>query len=316
MSNKIDISGLLKNLLAYLIILLVLVIEGCFSFVDLEFHIEQFQTTEFWVSITFNVFLLVAVKSAAILIFVDIARNKNVDLKNARILNDKYMKLKGADFPIFIDTIKNQEIKAEYWKAQVSRKLVKLEKKASIEDRQLYYSKDLSAEKENNSYCKQRRLLEEQSSDTYIKENINTLIIDKRYPRIDAAVFGLPVISSDIGKKYQVSAKTKTALAGSIVLSAFLAIISQSIRRAIGMSPTDVNAVEVVVSIMTDLVFIIIQFWSGMLTAFSKIQSEEVTPYVNRNEILKEYLYWKDGGGHDNFSKWIKSLEQIEETST
>ncbi len=318
MKRKVDVSSLLKNLLAYVIIVLVLVIEGCFNFVNLEFHTERFVELEFWISIIFRVFLLVAVRSAAMLIFLDIARVKNMDLAKAKTINDRYMKLKGADFPEYIDTVKNPSIKIRAWKEQVNKELAKLEKKAKQEDRALYFKKgeEYDLEKESNAYCKRRKLLEEQLSNEYIKENINTLIITHKYPKVDSAVFGLPVGTENLNKQYQIVARTKSAVAGSIAISAALAIVSQTVRNALGASPTDVYMLEVLIGIVMDLIFIVVQFWSGVISAFSKIKTEEVTPYVNRNEILKEYLFWKDPTGSDKYAKWIAQLEVVEMEKT
>ena len=107
MKRKIDVSTLLKNLLAYIIIFLVLIIEGCFNFVELKFNVDAFYSIEFWAETFFRVFLLVVIRIAAMLIFLDIARAKNMDLRKAKEINDKYMKLKGDDFSEYMETVKN-----------------------------------------------------------------------------------------------------------------------------------------------------------------------------------------------------------------
>ncbi len=311
MKRKIDVSTLLKNLLAYVIIFLVLIIEGCFNFVELKFDINAFYTLEFWGKTFFMVFLLVTIRIAAMLIFLDIARAKNMDLRKAKETNDKYMKLKGDDFPEYIETIKNPSIKIKAWKEQVYKKLAKLEKKTKQEDRVLYYKKgnEYDLKKENNEYCKQRKFLEEQLSDEYIKENIETLIIRKKYPKIDPTVFSFPVAVENFNKQYQIIAKTKNAVFVSIAISAVLTMVSQSIVRALIFYHTDVYMLGVIINIIADLIFIIIQFWSGIIGAFSKIQSEEVTPYVNRNEILKEYLFWKEPQRKDKIQNMIELID-------
>lgn len=297
MKRKIDISSLLKNLLAYLIIFMVMIILGCFNFAELGFDTKLLTKLEFWGTVLFRVALLVAVRSAAMLIFLDVARAKNMDLKQAKNLNDKYMKLKGDDFPEYIDTIENPGIKIKAWKTQVYKQLTRLEKKAKPEDRALYFKKgdSYNLQKESNDYCVRRRELEEQLSKEFINENLDNLIIKKKYPKLDSAVFSLPVGTDDnYNKQYQITAKTKNAVVGSIALSAALAIVSQSIIHSMTVYPTDVYMLGVFISIISDLIFVIVQFWSGIMGAFSKIQTEEVTPYVNRNEILKRYLYWKE----------------------
>ncbi len=313
MKRKIDVSTLLKNLLAYIIIFLVLIIEGCFNFVELKFNVDAFYSIEFWAETFFRVFLLVVIRIAAMLIFLDIARAKNMDLRKAKEINDKYMKLKGDDFSEYMETVKNPSIKIKAWKEQVNKKLAKLEKKAKQEDRSLYYKKgeEYKLQKENNEYCKQRKLLEEQLSNEYIKESIETLIIRKKYPKIDPTVFSLPVTVENLNKQYQITAKTKNAIISSIAISSSMAIIWRTIIQSLQPQPTEVYMLGVIINIIADLIFIIIQFWSGIIGAFSKIQSEEVTPYINRNEILKEYLHWKNPGNPDTFAKWLTQLEEL-----
>lgn len=313
MKRKIDVSSLLKNLLAYVIIVFVLIIEGCFNFVELGFDVNLFKKLAFWFSILFRVFLLVLVRSAALLIFLDVARAKNMDLRKAKEINEKYMKLKGDDFPKYIEMVKNPEIKTKVWKEQINKKLAKLEKKAKQEDRSLYYKKgdEYDLQKENNAYCQKRKFLEEQLSNEYIEKNLDTLVITKKYPKLDPALFNLPVGTENINGQYQIIAKTKNAVFASIAMSAALAMVSQSIVRALTFYPTDVYMLGVFISIFMDLIFIVVQFWSGIISAFSKIRKEEVTPYINRNEILKEYLHWKNPGDPDTFAKWLMQLEEL-----
>ena len=222
MKRKIDVSSLLKNLLAFVIIAFVLIIEGCFNFVELGFDVNLFKKLAFWFSILFRVFLLVLVRSAALLIFLDVARAKNMDLRKAKEINGKYMKLKGDDFPKYIDMVKNPEIKIKVWKEQNNKKLAKLEKKAKQEDRSLYYKKgdEYDLQKENNAYCQKRKFLEEQLSDEYIEKNLDTLVIAKKYPKLNPAIFSLPVGTENINGQYQITAKTKNAVFASIAMSA------------------------------------------------------------------------------------------------
>ncbi len=314
MSKKFDVSSFLKNLLAYIIIFMVMVILGCFNFAELGFDTSLLMKLEFWGTVLFRVALLVAVRVAAMLIFLDVARAKNTDLKNAKALNDKYMKLKGTDFPEYIDTVENPSIKIRAWKEQVNKQLAKLERKAKQKDRSLYFKKGdtYNIQKENNYYCKRRKELEEQLSKDFIDNNLDTLIIKKKYPKIDPAVFSLPVGTDNFNKQYQITAKTRNAVISSIAISAAIAIISQSIIHAMTVSPTDVYMLAVFISIISDLIFVVVQFWSGIISAFSKIKTEEVTPYINRNEILKKYLFWKDPGKHDVFAKWVAQLEILD----
>jgi len=301
-------ESIIKNLFAYILFILVFAVEGCFNFADSSFDIDRLQELSLWSRIALKVILLVLIRLGANLMFLDTARAKNMDLFNAKTVNERFMKLRSNDFSKYITTVKNREIKIVAWKNNISKKLAKLEKKANSTDKALYYKNDMSAN--YNKYCIKRREYEKQLSDEWINANYN--LIGIRCAQINPAVFDLPVGLDRNDKQYQLTSRTKSSIFLGILSSSVMMILGQTLINATVFSYKDVTALEVFIGLMTDFVFIITQFFTGMFGAYSTIRNNEVLPYVNRNRILREYLFWKNPTDSDKFSKWIEQLEKVE----
>ncbi|MGM9969781.1 MAG: hypothetical protein ACI35S_05230 [Anaeroplasma sp.] len=305
-SNNKD--SIIKNLFAYILFILVFAVEGCFNFAESSFEINRLLDISLWTRIGLKVILLILIRLGANLMFLDIARTKNIDLLNAKTVNERFMKLKSNDFSEYIITVKNREIKIEAWKRRISRKLVKLEKKARPSDKALYYNNNLS--KDFNKYCTKRNELEELISDKWIDENYH--LISTKCVQINPAVFDLP-IGTDKDRPYQLTSKSKMSIFLGLLSSSILMILGQTLINATVINYKDVTVLEIFMGLMTDFIFIITQFFTGMFGAYSTVRNNEVLPYVNRNRILKEYLFWKNPKELDTFSKWIEQLETIDD---
>jgi hypothetical protein len=156
----------------------------------------------------------------------------------------------------------------------------------------LYYKDDETA-KSNNKYCVKRAELEYLISDEYINNNIAWLDINN-YPIIDSAIFDCPIGNDNIHKKYQLSAKTKTAIFSSLLFASTSFLMIQTIWNAIELGKSDLDALVIFSTIIMDFIFIVWQGLTGIGTAFSIVEQQEVLPYVNRNRILEKYLYYKN----------------------
>ena len=62
-------------------------------------------------------------------------------------------------------------------------------------------------------------------------------------------------------------------------------------------------------NILIDLIFMVMQAFTGIRQAFTTIDTQEVLPYANRNRTLQEYIYWKEPNKQDNIKTWIEALE-------
>lgn len=304
-------TAIIKNMVAAIIMVAIFAFEGCFNFATLTWNIDNLTIPAFWVKVATKVILFLAIKSVALLTFLDVARKTNKNLVTQRQLNENYMKLKGQDFPFYVETILNPSIKVDAWKEQVKKKLVKLEKKAKPMDKALYFDDDKLEEKKINKYCIIRAELEKELSDEWIDKNINVLNV-KHYEQVNPSVFDMP-ISSSKENKWQLTSKTKTAIAISLSTGIITLLVTQSIWNATGFDRLDnYDALAIWISMLMDLVFLMWQFFTGVTKAFQTINDEEVIPYVNRNRILKQYIFWKEPNKKDNLTIWIQRLEEAE----
>jgi hypothetical protein len=307
-------DSLLKNLLSVLIIFAIFFVEGCFNFLELKFSFERVKEITFWISIGTRCTLMILVKSLAMLIFLDIARRKNENLTIEKTKNERLMKLKDADFPVWVEAVKNIEISIEAWKLKINKKLIRLEKFSKQSDRALYYKSksDPSIDISTNRYCIKRQALEYLISDDYINQNLNCLNV--KCQRIDAAGFNIPVNIKHIGDKYQIFAKTKSAIAGSLFIASSWLFVMQIIKEAMAFDWAESIPLAVIVGLLLDLVFLIYQFFMGIIDSFKLIDEQEVLPYANRNRILEEYLYYKQPDKKDKIDQLLIKLETVERT--
>lgn len=301
-----------KNFISAVILFAIFFIEGCFNFLNFKFELERVKDVNFWASVGTRCLLMILVKVLAMTIFLDIARLKNTKLTYEKSKNEKLMKLKDADFPFYINTVKNPDIAIEAWRLKINKKLTKLEKKASRKDRALYYS-DLASdmmEKKTNKYCVRRKDYEHMLSDEYIEQNKNCLNVNCQ--RIDAAGFNVPVNINASENKYQIFAKTKVAIASSLFVASSWLLIMQIVRNALDFSWADSIPLAVAVGLVMDLVFLGYQFFTGIMDSFKIIDQQEVFPYVNRNRILEEYLFYKQPDKKDKIKQLLEKLESTE----
>jgi hypothetical protein len=305
-------DSLLKNLLSVLIIFAIFFVEGCFNFLELKFSFEKVKEITFWISIGTRCALMILVKSLAMLIFLDIARSKNESLIIEKTKNERLMKLKDADFPIWVNATKNPEIVVEAWNLKINKKLIRLEKYSRQVDRALYYKHkiDPSIDISTNKYCTKKLALEHLLSDEYIKQNLNCLNVKCQH--IDAAGFNIPVNIKNVGNKYQIFSKTKSAIVGSLFIASSWLFIMQIIKEAMAFDWSEHIPLAVVIGLLLDLVFLVYQFFMGIVDSFKLIDEQEVFPYANRNRILEEYLYSKHPEKKDKIDQLLIKIGTVE----
>lgn len=297
----------IKNIVISALTLIILIVEGCFNFATLDWNFTTLGKVDFWIGIVTKLLLLLLVRMLALMIFQDIARNKNQNLLTEINLNNKLMKMKDADFPIWVENDLNLKIKIEAWKLSVNKKLNKLEKRAKEADRMFYYSKKLTVEeKQENKYCRLKMMYLEQLTDEYINENIDMLMV--KYNHVDSAVFDLPVNLATSDNKYQLTAKTRSAIIFTLGTSSIWLLLTTIIRNAMEFQKNDAAILAILISLALDLIFLLMQFFSGMMDAFKIIDTQEVLPYVNRNRILREYLYDKEPEQRNRIKEILDSL--------
>lgn len=300
-------TNILKNVFSILLLILILIVEGCFNFVTFEFNIEKLANLGFWTNVAFKVVLLVLVKMWVMSIFMDVARNKNKDLDFNKKLNEKLMQTKDDKFPKWVENVENKEIKIEFYKKKINKMIAKLEHEATPQDRMLYFNDDEEL-KLHSEYCVERAELEYLLTDEYIEKNYHWLDINK-YPQIDSAVFDCPIGNDNISKKYQLSAKTKTAIFTSLLSASIITIILQTVWNSIEMFKNDLDLLIIFSGLLMDFIFIVWQGLTGISSAFTIVEQQEVLPYVNRNRILEKYLYYKNPNDEKTVRDCINAMK-------
>ena len=301
-------TTILKNTFSVLLLILILVVEGCFNFLTFEFKVERLLSLGFWTNVITKVVLLILVKMWVMSIFIDIARNKNVDLGFQRRVNERLLEIKDDKFPKWVENVENRDIKIEFYKKKINKKLARLEHKTSSRSRGLYFSDNEEA-KAKNKYCKKRKELEYLISDEYIEQNYQWLDI-KVYPQIDSAIFDCPVTNTNIVKKYQLSSKTKTAIFATLLSACFITLVFQTVWNSIELSGNQASALVITTSLIMDMIFIGWQGLTGISNAFSIVEQQEILPYVNRNRILEKYLYYKNPEKSKEAREWVNQMKR------
>ena len=301
-------TNVIKNALSTILLILIFAVEGCFNFLTFEFNYLLLFNVGFWVKIGVKILLLNLVKIWVMSIFLNIARIKNADLVYNKKVNDKLLQAKDNDFPNWVENVENREIRIEFFKAKINKKLARLESKAKAKDRMLYYS-DRDSLKSVNKYCKKKKELEYFLTDEYINNNINYLGV-KGCPKIDAAVFDCPITNENIAVKYQLSARTKSAIFTSLLVASAMFFIIQTIWNSIELFRNDEPILSVISTLIMDAVFLLWQALTGINTAFNIIETQEVLPYVNRNRILEKYLYFKNKDKVADTKKYLNEMKK------
>lgn len=283
-------------------------VEGCFNFITLEFNFSILYKIQFWIKIIFKMTLLLLVRMLALNIFKPKARENNKELQVEKNKNEKLSRLKDADFPYWIENVKNIEIKIEAWKNKITKKLLKLEQKASENDRHLYFSNSISEEeKMKNKYYRRKTYFLSLLTSDFIDGNINTLQV--RFQRLDAAIFDLPVNLEHEENKYQISSKSKSATFISLAVASIGLLLINIITSGLDFGKNDSILIATIISLSVDLVFLSYQFLMGILDSYRIINSNELLPYINRNRILKEYFYYKKPDDTAKIDKLFNTLD-------
>lgn len=293
-----------RNLFTIIAFILILIIEGCFSFLTLKWEWAVLGLVTFWVGIATRVLLQILARSASLNTFLPVARNKNEDLKNEKLTNTRLMKLKDSGFPKWVESILNIFIRKDNWKIQTNKKLSKLEKHAKYKDRALWLTDDSQIVrvkkktytalelKAKNKYCRKKKEYLMLLDDKFIDDNILNLPV-KHCPFVDPALFDIPVTNVSNTDKYQLVAKTKQAILWTLVFAALTMTVTTTIKNALQFGYNKDTLITALVSMLVDVLFLIWQVISSLMDAFKIINNQEVVPYVNRNRILTQYVEYK-----------------------
>jgi hypothetical protein len=75
------------------------------------------------------------------------------------------------------------------------------------------------------------------------------------------------------------------------------------------MFKNDLDLLIIFSGLLMDFIFIVWQGLTGISSAFTIVEQQEVLPYVNRNRILEKYLYYKNPNDEKTVRDCINTMK-------
>lgn len=307
-----------KTVINSVLLLVILIIFGCFDWVNLKFHFDWLTDVNFWGKMAMKVVASLCAYNIGINFIVDEVIKRNKNLGNAKYKYEMLNASKQRDFEYYIHHVYNPGEKKAIYINMINKKIYLLNKFSKKKDKILYISElpERQAEKEKNKYCIRRKELEYLKSDEYINANIENLKV--RYRDVDHTVFELEIgakqkvhqrnVTGSIAKGRAIS--TGTGALSIIGVTMFIGSFSVAPDQQELVEGT-VAAVNTVVKMCSDIAVIIWQFFRGILSTTNIVSQQLTSPYVERTEILKKYYRWRQENGQ-TVPKFYQELYEMD----
>ena len=286
---------IIKQIANVILLLVILLVFGCFDFLHLTFHWEYLLDSNFWVSVSVKAVADICAYNIGINVILDEIIRRNTTLCKLKEIYDNLNKYKENDFEDFINEY-NRECKIRQYKNEINFKIYKLNKKAKHCDKILYSSskeEDIDLKK-HNKYCIARSELEAIKTDKFIELNIDNLEV--KYVDIDPAVFDLEIngsqkieqnkITGSLNKGRAIASLTTLAsvIAGPIIINSFkLDPNQQEFEDGV------VAGVNYALKMASDIGILFWQFLRGILSTHKIVSQQLTIPLEERVKILKKY---------------------------
>jgi hypothetical protein len=158
-------------------------IVGLFNLLSARYVTNVFDDAAFWNRFLSQTIANILVFSATVMLYLERRHQENPDYSQFFNLVERSAKNDlHTDFGEWV-IAENKKEKMRTHKNNVLRQITKDEKKARIEDIEIWYSKDRHEEKQNNKYCQDRQRLMESIQDYRLEPIIMAIKVD--YDRID-----------------------------------------------------------------------------------------------------------------------------------
>jgi hypothetical protein len=262
----------------------------------------------------------------AILITLTLLLVSNITIQEAFEKNDKLKTeiAKNASLEAMLDTSfdkflveENFRLKKKSWTDKIKYEVRLLDKKASVEDKYIYFvdlkklTKDKAAEievkRETNEYYINRVKLLNQTEEEWLNEHIDS--IDIEYPVINALDLRIEETKKDSDGAIRLdAAKVRAAkiwpkVAFSFVLAIFIGLIAVDVME----SPTS----EVIIRILMDVVLLVANIQFGMTVGTDTIKLGYLAFYIRKSDLYSRYIQWVQKNGVEE-SKVKRLLSLVE----
>lgn len=326
-----------KQIVNVFLLLLILLIFGCFDFLNLEFHYEYLAEASYWFDVGTKAVADICAYNIGVNFILDDVIKRNKTLISLKRIYDKLNDCKQDDFDEFLEEYNKQE-RVKAYKNRMVHKIYLLNKRARKKDIILYNRliktgksvHDITNEK--NLYCRKRAQLEYMRTNEYIFENIDSLNV--RYINIESAVFGIEIDGAPKVDENKVTGSVSKGRAIASSSTLFGVIVWSMVFRSISLAPDQeqfenqmVAAAHYATKMAADIGIIIWQFMRGMLGTHKIVSQQITTPLSVRVKVLKEYYSWRRKKGlfvpdcylnllreHKDEDENEKEIEEVEMT--
>ena len=295
---------IVKQVANILLLLVILVVFGCFDFVHLTFHFEYLKDPNYWGNVAMKVISDICAYNIGINFVIDDVIKRNKVLGKIKNTYEALNSHKERDFEYFVSHVYNPQEKKKMYIDKINRQIYMLNRFSKKSDHILYNSEleEKQALKEKNRYCIKRAQLEYLKSDEYIDKNLESLKVN--YREVDHSVFELEIngaqkikqgkVTGSIGKgRLQASFTTALSIVGiTMFLSSFR--VDPSKEEFVDGA---IAAANYIIKMCTDIGIIIWQFFRGVLSATGIVSQQMTAPYVVRVDVLKRYYAWRQNKG-------------------
>lgn len=302
-----------KQIINAILLLMILLIFGCFDFLHLKFHYEYLADYNYWVNITIKSVADICAYNIGVNFIIDDIITRNTVLQELKTQYEKLNAVKQEDFPVFIDKY-NREQKIISWKNYVNHKIYLLNKFSKQRDRIHYNGKPPF----DNKYAAKRYELEQMKTDEFIMKNIDNLEVS--YKDIDTSIFELEINGTEkvVQNKVTGSVSKGRAIAS---ISTMIGILGFSvIVTPIGLEPNKeefdsqmVAAVNTVVRMAQDIGIIVWQFLRGIIGTPKIVSVQMTIPLAERVKILKLYYAWRRANNKEVPQCYLDTLNEKQE---
>lgn len=296
-----------KYIVNAILLLVILIVFGCFDFATLHFHYEYLQSLSYWTTLLTKTIADICAFNIGINFVIDDVIKRDKVLAQAKVLYEKLNKHKQDDFEYFVMNVYNPKLKKRAYIAKINKQIYILNKVSKAQDKILYSSKleENQELKKKNKYCIKRARLEYLKSDEYIDNNISTL--DVRFKDVDPSVFEMEI---DGSQKVEV-AKVNGSIGKGRAVASFniiwgIMLVSMLTTAIVLEADKEVFESEVVQAMhycqkaLSDIGIVIWQFLHGILKTKGIVSRELTNPYAERVKVLKEYYAWRKSE-----EKWV-----------
>ena len=307
-----------KQIINAVLVLIIMVVFGCFDFAHPSFHFEYLADVSFWTGIIGKVVAVICAYNVGINFIIDDVIKRDETLIANKKLYESLNDCRQKDFDTYVYNVFNRQLKIEAYKSKITKQIFLLNKLSRRQDRLLYSSDnpDLQQAKANNRYCIKRSQLEELKSDDYINKNFNSIHV--AYKDVDPSIFELEIDAKVKTNSIQVKGSlargriksTSSVILTSVGIAAFTTALVLEPNKEEFESQA-IAAMNYCIKALADAGTVIWQLFHGMISAKDIVSSQLTQSYAGRNRVLKGYYAWRMEKGEWTPQAYKDTLEEV-----